>query len=155
MINHMKDSDSVGRGMKVDKEGILGLVAAVERFVALDWEAAEAEWWARHDRIRSYLEDLPGVKAERFPDDLQPPHVPRMYVHWDEDKLGMTQSELAKKMREGTPHIATVSSAHGFTLVSSTLEPGKRRSSAADCGRFFRKLWPQLRVSRLSRQIHP
>ena len=43
MWNHMLDSDSVGRGMKVDKEGIVGIVAAVERFVSLDWEAQEAE----------------------------------------------------------------------------------------------------------------
>ena len=125
MLNHMLDSDSVGRGMKVDKEGIVGIVAAVERFVNLDWEAQEAEWWARHDRIRSYLEDLPGVKALPFPEDTEPPHVPRIYVEWDEEALGITRADAARKMREGKPSIATLNSAYGFTLVSATLQPGE------------------------------
>lgn len=125
MANHMLDSNSIGRGMKVDKEGIVGLVAAVERFVNLDWEAQEAEWWVRHDRILSYLEDLPGVKAERLPEDIEPPHVPRIYVEWDEDAVGITRRDVAKKMREGSPSIATLSSHYGFTLVSATLLPGE------------------------------
>lgn len=125
MLNHMTDSDSVGRGMKVDKEGIMGLIAAVERFVALDWAAVEAEWWARQDRIRGYLEDLPGIKAERFPEDLEPPHVPRMYVEWDEQAVGLTRGDVAKKLREGSPHIATTSSSFGFTVITATLEPGE------------------------------
>ena len=125
MANHMLDSNSIGRGMKVDKEGIVGLVAAVERFVALDWEAQEVEWWARHDRIRSYLEDLPGVKAEPLPEDIEPPHVPRIYVEWDENALGVTRRDVAKKMRQGSPSIATLSSHYGFTLVSATLRPGE------------------------------
>ena len=122
--NHMLDSDSVGRGMKV-KEGIVGLVAAVERFVNLDWEAQEKEWWARHDRIRSYLEDLPGVKAAPLPEDIEPPHVPRIYVEWDEEALGLTRRDVARKMRQGKPSIATLSSHYGFTLVSATLRPGE------------------------------
>ena len=125
MANHMLDSNSIGRGMKVDKEGIVGLVAAGERFVELDWEAQEAEWWARHDRIRGYLEDLPGIKAERLPEDIEPPHVPRIYVEWDEDALGITRREVAKKMRGGSPSIATLNSHYGFTLVSATLLPGE------------------------------
>ena len=124
-LNHMLDSDSVGRGMKVDKEGIIGLLAAVERFVHLDWEAEEAEWWARHDRLMAHLEGLKGVKAARLPEDIEPPHVPRIFVEWDEEALGLTQGDVAKKMREGSPPIATLSSHYGFTLVSATLRPGE------------------------------
>jgi seryl-tRNA(Sec) selenium transferase len=133
-LNHMLDSDSVGRGMKVDKEGIIGLIAAVERFVNLDWEAEEKRWWAMQDRIMAHLEGLDGVKAERFPEDTQPPHVPRIYVDWDEESLGLTKSDAAKKMREGSPPIATVSSKFGFTVISAGLEPGRgrdRRSAPA------------------------
>ena len=125
MMNHMLDSDSVGRGMKVDKEGLVGIVAAVERFVNLDWEKEEAEWWARHDRIRRYLKDLPGVKAEPLPEDIAPPHVPRIYVEWDAQALGLEAGDVARMMREGKPSIATLSSAYGFTLVSATLQPGE------------------------------
>ena len=124
-LNHMLDSDSVGRGMKVDKEGIIGLIAAVERFVNLDWEAEEAEWWARHDRIMAHLEGLKGVKAARFPEDIEPPHVPRVSVEWDEAAMGLTHGDVAKKLREGSPPIATTHSYYGFTLVSSTLKPGE------------------------------
>ncbi|MEZ5365941.1 MAG: aminotransferase class V-fold PLP-dependent enzyme [Bryobacterales bacterium] len=125
MMNHMLDSDSVGRGMKVDKEGIMGIVAAVERFVNLDWEKQNAEWWARHDRIMSHLKDLPGVKAEPLPEDTAPPHVPRIFVEWDEEALGLKSGDVARMMREGKPSIATLSSAYGFTLVSATLQPGE------------------------------
>ena len=91
----------------------------------LDWEAQEKEWWARHDRIRSYLEDLPGVKAAPLPEDIEPPHVPRIYVEWDEEALGLTRRDVARKMRQGKPSIATLSSHYGFTLVSATLRPGE------------------------------
>lgn len=124
-LNHMLDSNSVGRGMKVDKEGILGLLAAVERFVNLDWEAEEAEWWARQDRIMAHLDGLEGVKAQRFPEDLEPPHVPRIYIEWDEEALGMTRGELSQKLRSESPPIATTSSSYGFTVISATLRPGE------------------------------
>ena len=139
MVNHMLDSDSVGRGMKVDKEGIVGMVAAVERFVNLDWEAQEKEWWARHDRIRSYLEDLPGIKAEPLPEDIEPPHVPRIYVEWDEEALGLTRRDVAQKMRQGTPSIATLSSFYGFTLVSATLRPGEEEIVGQRLREIFRE----------------
>lgn len=139
MLNHMLDSDSIGRGMKVDKEGIVGLVAAVERFVNLDWEAQEKEWWARHDRIRSYLKDLPGVTAEPLPEDIEPPHVPRIYVEWDEEALGITRRDVARKMRQGTPSIATLSSFHGFTLVSATLLPGEEEIVGQRLQEIFRE----------------
>jgi hypothetical protein len=71
------------------------------------------------------LEDLPGIKAERLPEDIEPPHVPRIYVEWDEDALGITRREVAKKMRGGSPSIATLNSHYGFTLVSATLLPGE------------------------------
>ena len=144
MLNHMLDSDSVGRGMKVDKEGIVGIVAAVERFVNLDWEAQEKEWRARHDRIRGHLEGLAGVKAEPLPEDIEPPHVPRIYVEWDEAALGLTQDDLARKMREGKPSIATLSSHHGFTLVSATLRPGEDEI----VGKRLREIFDDARASR-------
>jgi L-seryl-tRNA(Ser) seleniumtransferase len=125
MLNHMLDSDSVGRGMKVDKEGIVGIVAAVERFVNLDWEKQEAEWRAQNDRMITALAGLPGVKAAPLPEDIEPPHVPRIYVEWDEAALGLTRGDVARQMREGKPSIATLSSHHGFTLVSATLKPGE------------------------------
>lgn len=52
-----------GRGFKVGKEEIAGLVVALRRYLAADPAAEEASWRARCERLAAALADLPGLEV--------------------------------------------------------------------------------------------
>ena len=86
---------SIGRPMKVGKEEIAGLVAAVERYVTMDHtararycEETVAEWSAA-------LNALPGVSARRdFPNEAGQP-LPRCRVTIEPETAGCRQCKVA------------------------------------------------------------
>src|SRR5215470_6209746 len=65
-LNNNPISDSVGRGMKVAKEEIVGLVAAVDWFLAQDDAAMHAEYQKRAELIAEKLKTLPTVQTQTF-----------------------------------------------------------------------------------------
>lgn len=123
-LNHMgAGGDTIGRALKVGKEEIVGLLAAVERFVALDQEAQNREWTARLERIAGHLRDLPGVTAKMIPEDIEPPHVPRMHLLWDQSKL--SKQSVVERLLSESPKIYLNDSAFGLTIVPALLQPGE------------------------------
>ena len=99
----------LGRPLKPGKEAVLGLVAAVEAYLAEDESARFAEW----ERIASMLEDaldaLPGLRAGRYiPTQpyIQPACTPRVAVSLDE-AVPLTLPALKTALMEGQPPIAT------------------------------------------------
>ena len=84
-LNHNPNS-AIGRGNKVGKEEIVGVVKAVELFVERDEDAELAEWGRMCEVIAGELEGLPGVEVTvessghyRF----RPPVVPKTIVQVD------------------------------------------------------------------------
>src|SRR5262249_32627128 len=65
----------IGRMMKVGKEDMIALLAAVERYVRIDHQAEWREWERRLGVIEKALKDIPTLQCER----IVPPianHVP-------------------------------------------------------------------------------
>ena len=56
--------DTVGRGMKVAKEQIIGMVAAIDWFLSQTDEGMEAEFRRRAERIAAHLKDIPTLTHE-------------------------------------------------------------------------------------------
>jgi len=103
-MNTSPNSDSIGRGMKVNKEEMLGMLVALEQYLNRDHKAEWAEWERRAAVIAKAVAGVPSVKAETF----VPPvanHVPHLRVTWDFAKLGMGPKEVMKAMRAGEPSI--------------------------------------------------
>jgi L-seryl-tRNA(Ser) seleniumtransferase len=63
-LNH-SPYPSVGRGMKVDRGEIVGLVAAIKRYVALDHEVIIEGWNRKARYIADTLNRIPSMTAER------------------------------------------------------------------------------------------
>jgi L-seryl-tRNA(Ser) seleniumtransferase len=102
--NNSPNSNTVGRGMKVAKEEIVGLVAAVDWFLGQDEAAMEAEYRQRADRIAKHVSDLPTVKTQIFIPEVAN-HVPHLLVTYDQDRIKIAGKEVMRKMREGKPRI--------------------------------------------------
>jgi D-glucosaminate-6-phosphate ammonia-lyase len=94
----------IGRGMKVGKESIVGLIATLEAWEKRDHAAVRA----REDRHlllwRACLEGRPGVRAEILPDPTDNP-LDRLRVHLDPAAAGVTAWDLASALAAGDPPV--------------------------------------------------
>ena len=102
--NNSPNSNTVGRGMKVAKEEIVGLVAAVDWFLKQDDAAIEAQCRQRADRIAKHLGAIPTVQTQIFVPEVAN-HVPHLLITYDQNRIKITGAEVMHKMREGKPRI--------------------------------------------------
>src|SRR5271165_2819503 len=98
--NNSPSSDTVGRGMKVAKEQIVGMVAAVDWFLSQTDEGMQTEFRKRADLIAATVKDLPTMQSEI----VVPPvanHVPHLLLRYDQDKIRISPLEVAERLRHG------------------------------------------------------
>jgi len=102
--NNSPNSNTVGRGMKVAKEEIVGLVAAVDWFLNQDDAAMEAEYRQRAERIARHVSSLPTIQTLIFIPEVAN-HVPHLLITYDQNRIKITGREVKQKMRDGKPRI--------------------------------------------------
>lgn len=99
----------IARGMKVGKEEIAGLVAALERYVRRDHEAEYGTWVRDLDTIVSGVDGLPGIRAARIdPSPGQLPQVPSAQITVDEASAGLSAANLINALADGDPIVVPV-----------------------------------------------
>lgn len=84
-----------GRGFKVDKEEVIGLLVALEQFMARDHEALHRRNLKRVELMRTVLRDIPGLR-HGFDDAF---FGPGLILMWDEAQMRLTYDEFMKRMR--------------------------------------------------------
>ena len=102
--NNNPFDDCVGRGMKVAKEQIVGMVAAVDWFLSQTDDGMQAEFQRRADRIAGHLKDIPTLQAKTF----IPPvanQVPHLVIRYDQQRVKIAPLDVAAQLREGAPAI--------------------------------------------------
>jgi len=102
--NNSPYSNTVGRGLKVAKEEIVGLVAAVDWFLDQTDAGLEAEFQKRADLIAAKLKAIPTVKAQTFIPEVAN-HVPHLLITYDQSRIKISATEVSQKLRRGTPRI--------------------------------------------------
>lgn len=120
---------TIGRGMKVSKENMVAMWAAVERFKNLDHAAELREWERRLGVIETALQGLP-LRTER----VVPPvanRVPHLLFRWDEQRLRITAAQLKQALADGNPSIATGrvhgTGTDGFLISVFMLQAGEEQ----------------------------
>ncbi len=121
-LNNSPFSNTIGRGMKVAKEEIVGLVAAVDWFLSQDDATMEAEFQKRADLIAAKLKTLPTVQARTFIPEVAN-HVPHLLITYDQDRIKISATDVMKKMRAGRPRIE-LNPGTGGTPASAGLPGG-------------------------------
>jgi D-glucosaminate-6-phosphate ammonia-lyase len=126
----------VGRGMKVGKEEIMGLVAAVERYHRVDHAAERKELDMRADHVMKTLADVDGVETAV---DIPPiaNQVPHVLVKWDGAAKDLTAGDAVKKLRAGEPSIAVSQNADGLRISMWMLQPGEHEIVATRVKELF------------------
>lgn len=101
---YMHQSIGLGRPMKVGKEGIVGAIAALERWETLDHRALHRQEYEHVTALLRGLEAVKGIVLEEVPDPTGNP-ITRLRVRIDRTESGRTAAWLAKRLRSGSPAI--------------------------------------------------
>ncbi|MGD8659090.1 MAG: aminotransferase class V-fold PLP-dependent enzyme [Desulfobacterales bacterium] len=131
---------SIGRAMKVGKEEIAGLIAALERYIRQDFAAEEKLWEDMVATIVSTLADIPGLDARRVAPaepGVQPNWIPRVYLDWEKETIPLSSSEVKSLLRQGEPGIAVGSTSTGLFVNPQTLKPGQEKITAKTLRKVF------------------
>lgn len=122
--------NTVGRGMKVNKEEILGMMVALELYLEKDHEAEWLLWEKQVRLIHDNAKAIPGVEAEIHVPDVAN-HVPSIRVHWDQERVRVTPDEVREALRNGHPSIETVGGKDSVDMTTWMMRPGEERVVAS------------------------
>ena len=103
-LNNSPYDETVGRGMKVAKEQIIGMVAAVDWLLSQNEDQMQAEFRRRAERIAAALKDVPGLQSQI----VVPPvanRVPHLILRYDQAKVRKSPLKVAEELRAGSPAI--------------------------------------------------
>ncbi|MFP6647421.1 MAG: hypothetical protein VCF24_28255 [Candidatus Latescibacterota bacterium] len=95
----------IGRPCKVGKEEIVGLLTALERFVAEGDDARQARWLAHMQALVEAAGTIGGASVA-LRNDPKRKTIPAVHVQLDEDVLGKTALEVVRELQDGDPGIA-------------------------------------------------
>jgi L-seryl-tRNA(Ser) seleniumtransferase len=106
-LNHSPHEAPIGRPMKVNKEEMFGMYAALKAYLERDHQKEWDGWLERTKHIATRLATVPTLKTEVYVDPGPSNAFPSLVVDWDRQRLKITPDEVQKLLREGTPSIVT------------------------------------------------
>jgi L-seryl-tRNA(Ser) seleniumtransferase len=104
VANNNPNSDAVGRGMKVAKEQIVGMVAAIDWLLEQSDEANHAEYMRRANTIIQMVKDIPTMKTNVYVPEIAN-HVPHLILDYDPAVVGLTPKQVQDRLRQQRPPI--------------------------------------------------
>jgi uncharacterized pyridoxal phosphate-dependent enzyme len=129
-LNAPPNGKNIGRGMKVNKEEILGMYVALEHYIKQDHDKEWKQWEAQVAIIEQAAKKVDGVSTQV----TVPPvanHTPLLNITWDVNKIKITSKELAGNLRKGNPSIEVMTSNdNGINITVFMLKPGEEKNVA-------------------------
>jgi L-seryl-tRNA(Ser) seleniumtransferase len=122
---------NIGRGMKVNKEEILGMYAALDRYVKQDHQKEWKMWEDQVAVIENAAKKVKGVTTQV----TVPPianHTPALSISWDQSLVKINRKDLQDKLRHGTPSIEVMGKDDStINITVFMLKPGQEKIVAA------------------------
>lgn len=126
LLNNSPHEDTLGRSQKVGKEEIIGMIKALEIYLAEDHEALNKEWQRRLEFVSARVKKVPGVTTEFLPLAIAN-HVPHMRITWDPQLIPISAKDVSAQLRQHEPSIVLGGSEKGLSMNSFMLQPGEER----------------------------
>ncbi len=118
--------ETIGRGMKVNKEEVLGMLAALELYLQKDHKAEWAMWEAQIKLISDSSLEIKGVETEvHVPKYAN--HVPSLRIRWNQNLVKITPNEVRDQLKNGHPSIQTVGDNSTVGITTWMMVPGQER----------------------------
>jgi L-seryl-tRNA(Ser) seleniumtransferase len=106
-FNHSPHEAPIGRPMKVNKEEIFGMYAALKAYLELDHEKEWQDWLDRIERIKTKITTIETVSGETHVSPGPANAFPSMLVSWDQEKVKMSPKEVSDALKAENPSIVT------------------------------------------------
>jgi uncharacterized pyridoxal phosphate-dependent enzyme len=116
----------IGRDLKISKETMIGMLAAVERFVKLDHDEEWNYWKSQIDFIKDVVDKISGVETGYVPKEVTN-HVPRLFIKWDEKAWNFSRELCFKALQDGEPSIVLLRTPLGVTIVTWMMARGEEK----------------------------
>ena len=141
-LNANPHCGTIGRMMKVGKEDMIAMLAAVERFVTMDHDAEWKEFERRLGVIELAVKGIPSIECERIVPAIAN-RVPHTQIAWDEKEVKITPLQVTKALAAGEPsiRIGRVSGTgdKGILISVLTLQEGEERIVAERLAAILKK----------------
>jgi D-glucosaminate-6-phosphate ammonia-lyase len=125
-LNAPPNGNTIGRGLKVNKEEIVGMLAALERYLEQDHEGERREFEKRAEAIRGSVSAVAGVTAEVFVPEVAN-HVPHVRITWDATGKGLAPADVVTALRQGEPSIAIRAEGDALVIGVWMMRPGEEK----------------------------
>ena len=122
-LNHSPNEAPIGRPMKVNREEMFGMYAALKAYIERDHKKEWEEWIQRTKHIGSQLERIQSVKTETVIDPGPANAFPSLNVTWDQDKIKIKPKEVVAALKNGTPSIVANGREDHLTIGVVLLRP--------------------------------
>jgi len=126
---HTPPNVNVGRGMKVNKEEIVGMLIALELYLATDHDKEWERWETQIDYIQKAVDGVAGVTSEVYLPEIAN-EVPTLRVTWDQTKVKATYADIRTQLRFGHPAIEIWPDDSSMQITSWMMQPGQERAVA-------------------------
>ncbi len=130
-LNSPPRGGNIGRGMKVNKEEILGMYVALEKFINLDHAKQWKIWEERIAMIENAAKKVNGVTTI-----VTVPAVanrtPTLNISWDIAKVKVTKEDFMDRLRKGNPSVEVMGGKdNSINITSRNLQPGQEKMVAS------------------------
>ena len=122
-LNAPPNGGNIGRGMKVNKEEILGMYVALEKFINSDHKATWKLWEDRITVIENAAKAIDGVTTSVTVPEIAN-ITPTLSVSWDQEKIKVNGTEMRKRLREGTPSIEMMGARDNLVITAWMMHSG-------------------------------
>lgn len=123
MMNYSPNESPIGRPMKVNKEEIFGMYAALKTVLQRDDDLVWKEWVDQTKKISSIVEKVPSVKGTTVIHNGESNRFPGLTITWDQQKVKITPQQVLKQLSDGTPRIEAMGGKDGLSIAVVTLRP--------------------------------
>ncbi|MBM3736380.1 MAG: aminotransferase class V-fold PLP-dependent enzyme [Acidobacteria bacterium] len=133
---HSSPNANIGRGMKVGKEEIVGLVVALERYANLDHDTVQETWNKKAKYIAHELQGIPGFTAAYR---VNPQGFGEVRIDWDRSVIPLSGKDAATRLFNGEPRLMYYDDDKGGVIQTRCMKDGDEILAARVLGRFFRE----------------
>jgi len=119
-LNDSPNGVTIGRGMKVNKEEMLGMYAALDAYVNKDHDKEWKMWEDNVGYIDDAVKNIKGVTTEISVPPIAN-HTPKLKIAWDKNIIRTTRENLGDKLRNGNPSIEVISWGDEDNSISLTV----------------------------------
>jgi L-seryl-tRNA(Ser) seleniumtransferase len=118
---------NIGRGMKINKEEILGMYVALEHYLTYDHDKEWKEWEKRIAYIENTIKPINGVTTTVSVPPLGN-ITPTLKIAWDNSKIKIATKDLQDQLRKGDPSIEVGGGGENtFNVTAWMLKPGQEK----------------------------